>query len=117
TIFSDTDQKTWSSAKTACKEKGMELASVENEEEEMELEAILKSCGYNLGFVWIGASDIESEGEFIWSSSGRPLSYTNWDPHNTGGTDQNCLAAGWASDYYKWADRPCAELHTYVCEY
>ena len=43
--------------------------------------------------IWLGATDNQSEGIWIWNSSGSALTYTNWslgDPDNQGG-NENCL--------------------------
>jgi len=42
---------------------------------------------------WLGANDIQSEGNFVWESSGAPLTFFNWainEPNNAAG-DEGCM--------------------------
>ncbi len=55
---------------------------------------------------WLGATDNEIEGTFVWEHSGQPMSWTYWDkwqPDNVAG-GQNCLSF-WSTD--KWNDAEC----------
>ena len=77
---------------------------------------------YNLttsSFVWLGASDEEVEGSFVWLPSGDPLNFENWDSEvpqpNDPSSDENCLA------YYHgtkgWHDAPCSSAwKVFICE-
>ena len=62
--------------------------------------------------VFIGFNDLDTEGIYIWDSTGQPLSYTNWmagDPNdgdafpgeNCGGMIMLEMSGG------QWADVPC----------
>ncbi len=45
---------------------------------------------------WTGANDIQLEGNFVWESSGLPVTYFNWlggEPNNAGGNFINILRA------------------------
>ena len=67
--------------------------------------------------MWLGASDIQSEGSWIWNSNGNALSYTNFsqgEPNNSGGIE-NCLEM-WL-DNGEWNDQPCSDSSPYTfCE-
>ena len=58
---------------------------------------------------WLGANDIQSEGNFVWESSGVPMTYSNWginEPNNAGG-DEGCI------HFYGnglWNDNNCQKL-------
>jgi len=57
--------------------------------------------------LWLGATDVGHEGTFIWQSSGKPLSFTNWfylNPNNWGG-NENCLQQNFVD--FKWNDVQC----------
>ncbi len=64
---------------------------------------------------WLGANDFQSEGNFVWESSGAPLSYLNWfegEPNNLGG-NEGCMH--FRTDG-QWNDRPCQLVLPAMCE-
>ena len=66
--------------------------------------------------MWIGGTDAASEGTWKWSSTGTPLSYTNWrqgQPNSWNG-DQDCVEVDSSGE---WNDHNCAnERLKFVCE-
>ena len=61
-----TSAKTWEQASTSCSTtSGASLASVENDEEQQFAFGLTNS-----EFTWLGGSDTETEGTFVWLSSG-----------------------------------------------
>ena len=71
---------TWTQAEAWAQEWGGHLVTLRNWEEEL---WIKDTFGRNEYF-WIGFSDIEEEGNWVWSS-GEPVVYTNWaegEPNN-----------------------------------
>ncbi len=65
--------------------------------------------------MWLGASDIQSEGTYVWESSNVPFSFTKWNPNEPDGLDgENCLVS-WIRD--GWDDFPCESSSTVsLCE-
>ncbi len=65
---------------------------------------------------WLGATDITTEGNFIWES-GRPLTYHNWSqpgPDNSEGIE-NCAVM--YCNYGQWNDLNCVNNHVNtLCE-
>ena len=106
--------RSWSDASAACLAAGLQLATVQSASENA---LLLTAAAGNR--VWIGGTDAASEGEWKWSSTGTPLSYTNWysgQPDNWGG-NEDCLEFNWkASSPGKWNDGPCSVKRKYVCE-
>ena len=104
----------WSDASAACLAAGLQLASVQSASEN----ALLVTAAAGNSRVWIGGTDAASEGTWVWSPSGTPLSYTNWnsgEPNNWGNED--CLEFNWKSPGLgKWNDVPCNLERKYVCE-
>ena len=107
----------WSDANAACLAAGMELASVHSDEENA---LLLTAAAGNT--VWIGGTeDAASQGTWVWSPSGTPLSYKNWAngmPDNQGGM-QDCLAFNYQLYYTntgKWDDQTCTSTQYYVCQ-
>jgi len=82
----------WSDASAACQATGQHLAIVQSAAENTLL--VTAADGNH---VWMDGTDAvsegASEGAWKWSSSGAPLSYTNWasgEPNNSG-NDEDCL--------------------------
>ena len=108
----------WSDASAACLAAGQHLASVHSAAENALL--LTAAAGNN---VWIGGTDAASEGTWVWSPSGTPLSYTNWhsgQPDDYRG-NEDCLEFNWGpsgtSGTGKWNDADCsAYKRKYVCE-
>jgi hypothetical protein len=74
---------TWMQAEAWAQEWGGHLVTLRNWEEEL---WIKDTFGWDEYF-WIGFSDIEKEGDWVWSS-GEPAVYSNWEegePNNCGG--------------------------------
>ncbi|XP_053395635.1 low affinity immunoglobulin epsilon Fc receptor-like [Mercenaria mercenaria] len=95
-----------SSAVLQCQELGGELAEADT----------VAEMNYLLGFTdssaWIGASNRDEEGKFVWRSSNMPLWYLPWkhiQPNNWGG-NQDCLII-WDSN-----DEPCQNSYSFICE-
>jgi hypothetical protein len=95
--------------------------------------------GSETAFVWLGGSDAEREGRWIWSSNGDPFwqgnfngspvggRYTNWgvQPDNVGGVE-NSLAIGladWPAPFYdlgatgQWNDLEAGNSLVYIVEF
>nr|CAD7397539.1 unnamed protein product [Timema poppensis] len=72
---------------------------------------------------WTSGTDQASEGTFFWMSTGRPLTFTNWntgEPNNfvyENGEEEHCLEL-WNRDGkgLKWNDTPCSFETFFVCE-
>jgi len=66
---------------------------------------------------WLGARDDVVEGVWEWSSTGKPLSISDWGPNqpDNGNNNQDCLQIWHESDYL-WDDEFCTLRHNYICE-
>ncbi|KAK3084198.1 hypothetical protein FSP39_009894, partial [Pinctada imbricata] len=66
---------------------------------------------------WIGATDEQSEGQWVWIKSQRIMTFTNWkfgEPNNLN-NNENCLFLDGNSDY-RWNDAPCDVRLNFICE-
>ena len=69
---------------------------------------------------WIGITDREVEGQFLYESSGTPLAFQYWGGSHhepNGGPNENCL--GYYSDWYQHGelnDLACSTITNFVCE-
>lgn len=75
--------------------------------------------GYNVVFAdihyWIGLSDQQVEGQFIWESTSELARFTNWvpgDPNDAHG-NEDCVLTNW---HTKWADANCNWKEHFVCQ-
>jgi hypothetical protein len=121
----------WTDARTNCLARGdgWDLAAIRDEATNEFLTSLAP------GETWIGASDAEREGTWIWVSDGTPFwsgnglegsalndAFENWnsdEPNGAGNSD--CarlvrLGNAAANSPYTWADRECFEPRGSVCE-
>lgn len=66
--------------------------------------------------VWIGGSDQQVEGVFVWIDSGNNFTFTNWhgiQPDNAG-NNEHCVEMFGRTG--TWNDRPCSYGTPFVCE-
>lgn len=106
------DSVDWSNAREQCVELGADLAALSSAEEFWFVASVVT------GDVWIGGTDREVEGTFVWSN-GEPWGYTAWKQEKPGdqGNKQDCVmlsaAPGTAASF---DDRPCGEKRGFLCE-
>lgn len=63
----------WNTAKQICEQKGGHLVTIETSEEQSALHSIIRRTGN----IFLGATDIDSEGNWYWLT-GKKMTYTNW---------------------------------------
>ncbi|XP_048242800.1 uncharacterized protein LOC124119955 [Haliotis rufescens] len=66
--------------------------------------------------IWIGGTDIDTEGSFKWSD-GAPFTWTNWEggkPNNFA-NNQDCVEAYTEKHQHLWNDMYCFSERTFVC--
>ena len=109
----------WDIAKDICAKDGMHLASIENQEEQDEVTALIQTIpappGYhpNLAAVYIGYNDLNVEDSFEWVD-GSQSTYTNWDighPFNFENSD--CVSMKKLNG--AWEDQKCQTELAFVC--
>nr|CAH7750839.1 unnamed protein product [Callosobruchus chinensis] len=106
-----------------CRFHGMHLASITSQEENDKLEKYIKDFGFGHEHFWTSGTDLAEEGHFFWMSTGRPITFTNWnagEPNNfeyENGEQENCMEL-WNRDGkgMKWNDSPCSFETYFVCE-
>ncbi|CAL4119567.1 unnamed protein product [Meganyctiphanes norvegica] len=118
---------TWSDARQACQNLGIEYAR------NIDLAEVGTSstCTGDVDFmqrisdkghhVWMGASDIDQEDNWVWMNTGKPLLDTNnmWDlTHPNGGTSMNCMRAFVNGTHRRpyFMDDSCTDTNHYVCQ-
>ncbi|KAL6491166.1 hypothetical protein MHYP_G00015110 [Metynnis hypsauchen] len=125
-----TEKKTWADAQKHCREKFIDLATIESQEEMKAVEAVLKG---KMGGFWMGLRQKENVNNtcfqgaaagpvmtsgvnrcWMWSD-GSIFSYSNWktgEPNNDG-TD-NCGELR-LDNSYRWNDGACSYTTPFVC--
>ena len=108
---------TWTEAQNYCGQlnNGF-LAEPRTEDENAFIVGLVASNGG--GDVWLGGSDHEREGTWIWTHSGMRFNwgYTNWasgQPDN--GHNGDCLQL-WSRRQYSWDDDVCSSKAPFVCQ-
>jgi len=113
----------WYRAAQYCRYHGMHLASITTELENKQLDEYINSQGLGHEHFWTSGTDQGEESRFFWMSTGKPLTYTNWnagEPNNfryENGEEEHCLEL-WNRDGkgMKWNDTPCSFETFFVCE-
>ncbi|KAF6203296.1 hypothetical protein GE061_003714 [Apolygus lucorum] len=113
----------WFRASQYCRYHGMHLASITSQEENDKLEETIRSYGYSGEHFWVSGTDLAEEGQYFWMSTGRPITFTNFnagEPNNfryENGEEENCLEL-WDRDGkgLKWNDSACSFETYFVCE-
>jgi len=113
----------WYKANQYCRFHGMHLASVNTAPEQKDLEEHIQSYGMGHEHFWTSGTDQAEEGKFFWMSTGKPVTYENWnagEPNNfqyENGEQEHCLEL-WNRDGkgMRWNDTPCSFETFFVCE-
>eukprot|EP00061_Rhincodon_typus_P000924 g13204.t1 len=69
---------------------------------------------------WIGVTDRQSEGVYVFQDGARVAPSDQWYRHPqlgqpNGGSQENCVAL--STDDGKWWDKDCARRMYFICEY
>ncbi|XP_012946935.1 macrophage mannose receptor 1 [Aplysia californica] len=107
------DKKNWQAAQTFCEIFGGSLPSA-HDKATVDFIGDLTGYYYNPGNIWIGLTDKDKEGSYVWSD-GSPFDYVSWhdgEPNNIHGTEdciQMTLRTG------TWNDFNCFAVAAFVC--
>ncbi|XP_018517506.1 galactose-specific lectin nattectin [Lates calcarifer] len=106
---------TWAKAEKNCLSMNANLASVHNLEEYHEIQRVIMTTSYEYKESWLGGSDAQEEGVWLWSDGSR-FDYLNWCPgqpdNRYGG--QNCLQMNFGGEKC-WDDTACNIRRPFVC--
>ncbi|VDI59205.1 Hypothetical predicted protein [Mytilus galloprovincialis] len=115
--------KTWEESKEFCETWGGRLATVSSVSEN---EYMISRLGAATS-IWIGGSDLKSEGTWVWnySQEEKLIQPTFWGPNQPNNyNNQDCLAyfkfyndgITWFLDGYAWDDDECQYQFHFMCE-
>jgi len=104
----------WEGAKAICELEGGQLAVIASEADQ---NRIMSRFG-KLREFWIGATDIEREGQFRWVN-GQGLGFARWlsgQPTRKYPNNEHCVSFNYAWRDGKWGDRNCYDSRPFLCE-
>ncbi|XP_059205173.1 lactose-binding lectin l-2-like [Centropristis striata] len=110
-----TTRMTWADAELHCVSEGTNLVSIHTLDEHNFIKSLVKNFDHAQGFTWIGLSDTQKEGGWMWSD-GSAVKFVLWDagqPDNAGATE-HCGHINIGTDL-KWNDYPCSNALPFVC--
>ena len=101
----------WADAELHCVSEGANLVSVHSKGEDHFVKSLIKNYDPTEGYTWIGLSDTQKEGRWMWSD-GSAVNFVSWssgEPNNEGNEDCGHF------NYHKWNDFPCSTTISSVC--
>ncbi|KAJ7326092.1 C-type lectin domain 17, member A [Desmophyllum pertusum] len=120
------EEKSWKGAEESCEESDAHLVKIDSKKKN----SFLLNTFMQIPFdkltreAWIGLTDKENEGEFVWTDGTSPT-YVNWaeEQPNDQNNEQDCgeivngvFWPGGLSQKGLWNDYQCGQNLTYICE-
>ncbi|MCP4640404.1 MAG: C-type lectin domain-containing protein [bacterium] len=102
----------WFAAKLYCRSLDAYLVTVASAEENTHLTSLLSGSDS----AWIGASDDETEGAWLWVEN-EGYVYTNWSGGTPSNGEWNYDCAAISQTDGTWSDEICGERRTFICEF
>ncbi|HNS97364.1 MAG TPA: FG-GAP-like repeat-containing protein [Polyangiaceae bacterium] len=106
------EPKTWQAARAFCRSRGADLVVIDSKEEN----ELLAASG--IPTAWIGLSDQQTEGSFLWVN-GKSLTTAYWnddEPNDSGGAE-DCVGMFTSGETAGlWNDFSCDAEHAFICE-
>ena len=103
----------WTLSQGACAIQGANLPSIHSQEENVFVQSL-----HGGEKSWLGLSDINTEGTFVWTD-GTNTDFYHWashQPNNFG--NQDCVhTLGFLQNHdYEWNDINCTDCHRFTCK-
>jgi len=114
-------QYSWSDALIYCKAIGMELISIESEEENLAVHKTLTQVlGLTTCWIWTSGTDMGcGKDEYTWLGTGEKISYFNWQKgfeHTTQEPNVTYCVHVIVHGSGNWNRFPCEGVNNFVCE-
>jgi len=111
----------WMEAKVLCETMDSHLVEIESPLEEQFIMQRVYFIQPDLqdSSLWIGASDLMNENEWVWMHSKKRLGYRNWNMNRAEALEQGhgrCLAMQ-TQPYFAWTEVGCDETLSFICEH
>ncbi|XP_046369041.1 galactose-specific lectin nattectin-like [Haliotis rufescens] len=113
-------QASWPEAKVMCDVMDAHLLEIDSPWEEQFILERLDFVENEIsdGSLWIGATDIINENEWVWMTSGKRVGYRNWnreEPEAMMKVHGHCLAVT-PKPKFIWEEIPCKQELFFICE-
>ena len=110
-------------AKSLCSDQGGRLVEIDSQKKQDEITPYLAAdpATSGLTYFWMGATDEAVEGSWVWTTSGRPVTFSNWRPGQPGGgLAEGCTLFNLTANGL-WQDNVCVQPSSYgkrkaICE-
>ncbi|SPP82378.1 C-type lectin domain family 4 member M-like [Drosophila guanche] len=113
--FERNEKLNWTDARDRCQELGSHLASLQDQQE---FDLVTKDL-YDVYYYWIDVNDIETEGVYMSSTTGKQANFLKWRqiPDDWKG-NEDCVELAYESKANAMGmnDVHCSEKHMYICE-
>lgn len=110
----------WHTAFEICRAEGGELLSVHNDQEYEQVKVLANKYNTtNIGpSIWLAANDLGQEGSFVWTMTGKRVSYAKFRPNQPDNSNGNehCLEITWRWNDVAWNDTTCSTKFPYFCQ-
>uniref|UniRef100_A0A1I8Q0F5 C-type lectin domain-containing protein n=1 Tax=Stomoxys calcitrans TaxID=35570 RepID=A0A1I8Q0F5_STOCA len=117
-VFIEHEQKyNWFEAWNECAMRNMTLMAIDTTERHGVMNSMLRKRFTKCPNLWIGGNDLGEEGKFVWSPTGRPFEFSNWQkgqPDNYK-SNENCVHYYDITDF-EWNDAACSLKMGFICE-
>ncbi|KAL9961213.1 hypothetical protein ACROYT_G030116 [Oculina patagonica] len=103
----------WSGSRGTCATFGANLPSIHSQEENVYVQSL-----HGGEHSWLGLSDINTEGTFVWSD-GTPFDFHYWAKHQPNNFhNEDCVhTLGFLQGHkYEWNDVNCTDCHRFTCK-
>ena len=101
----------WTDGLQWCRNRKWDLAAINSAAENAFIVGYRDDYANN-NYLWIGISDIDIEGTFVWSN-GDPVTYVNWASYEPDGSDDcGCIFRASAT----WYENTCTNHYRPICE-
>ena len=106
------ERHNWPDAKQSCVDMGARLMEVRTQEEFQTARKFYNEIG---SYFWIGATNRETEGNWVWDSNQEEVNLNEFGVNGTPteNQDNNCLAMR-SNGMFDWR---CGAIRKFVCEY
>ncbi|CAC5412298.1 CLEC17A [Mytilus coruscus] len=112
-LYFSKEEKTWDEARLTCKYNyGSRLVEVGSSSENDFLKNAATVYGQSY---WLGGSDIQNEGTWMWVSSLTQFTFTDWSPTEPSKYEgEDCVRM--THPDLKWGDIYCSRQYRFICE-